>query len=184
MPATLRIVLGALVAVSFVTFAVPVGAGKPDACAQRVIRDWYAGGKVDGVYPLRCYRAAMRALPEDVRQYSDANREIARALAYARRGLRDPGSEAARSQSTSLSSPARAAPAIPSRSEGSKAGATTPAPAPDTPVSFASARGGTDGAGLPVPLVMLLTLAAMLFAAAGAAALESRRRRRTGPPDR
>src|SRR6478736_4971310 len=79
----------AIVAASL-TVALPAGASSTDACAQRVIRDWYAGGRVDGVYPLRCYRAAIRALPEDVLQYSDARNEIERALAYARQGLRDP----------------------------------------------------------------------------------------------
>ena len=86
-----RAVIGALAVASCLGLAAPAEAGPYDACAQRVIRDWYSGGRVDGKYPLACYRAAMRALPEDVRQYSDADREIARALAYARQGLRDPG---------------------------------------------------------------------------------------------
>ena len=79
----------AIVAASL-TVALPAGASSTDACAQRVIRDWYAGGRVDGVYPLRCYRAAIRALPEDVLQYSDARNEIERALAYAAQGDLDP----------------------------------------------------------------------------------------------
>ena len=83
--------VGVLAVATFLVLPVPAQAGEVDACAQRVIRDWYSGGTVNGIYPLGCYRAALRALPEDVRQYSDANREIARALAYARRGLADPG---------------------------------------------------------------------------------------------
>src|SRR4029078_8286798 len=78
----------AVVAASL-TAALPAEASSTDACAQRVIRDWYDGGRGDGVYPLRCYRAAIRALPEDVLQYSDARIEIERALAFAARGDRD-----------------------------------------------------------------------------------------------
>ena len=77
----------AIVAASL-TVALPAEAISTDVCAQRVIRDWYDGGRVDGVYPLRCYRAAIGALPEDVLQYSDARIEIERALAFASRGDR------------------------------------------------------------------------------------------------
>ena len=49
-----------------------------------MIRDWYSGGRVDKVYPLPCYRAAIRALPDDVLQYSDASAAIERALENAR----------------------------------------------------------------------------------------------------
>ena len=90
-----RLRLAVLGGLSFVaaalTIAAPAGAGPLDACAQRVIRDWYSGGRIDRMYPLGCYRAAIRALPEDVLQYSDADKDIARALAYAQRGRRDPG---------------------------------------------------------------------------------------------
>ena len=72
----------------------PGVAGSLDACAQRVIRDWYTGGRIDGAYPLACYRAAIRALPDDVLQYSNADQDIRRALAFARRGQNDPGNRA------------------------------------------------------------------------------------------
>ncbi len=185
-----RIVLGLVVTASSLTFVVPVEAGQLDTCAQRVIRDWYSGGKVDGVYPLPCYRAAMRTLPEDVRQYSDANREIARALAYARRGLGDPGPDAA--VSGPASSGRAATPsgserrhAEPTSADSTRVDPPTPTrPDPDRAVSLASAASTTDGAGVPLPLVVLGTLAAMLFAAAATAALASRRRRRGSPADR
>jgi hypothetical protein len=78
----------AVVAASLASLA-PAPAVAADSCAKRVIRDWYAEGRVDGVYPLRCYRAAIELLPEDVVQYSDARDKILRALAYARQGLAD-----------------------------------------------------------------------------------------------
>ena len=81
---------------SFLAVAPTVTAGSLDECAERVIRDWYSGGRVDGVYPLPCYRAAIRALPDDVLQYSDADRDIARALEYAPARSERPGQRAAR----------------------------------------------------------------------------------------
>ena len=42
----------AIVAASL-TVALPAQAASTDVCAQRVVRDWYDGGRVDGVYPLR-----------------------------------------------------------------------------------------------------------------------------------
>lgn len=53
------------------------------ACDGVVFRDWSDNGRVDGVYPLSCYRAAIAGLPADVRDYSDAPTEIERALAVA-----------------------------------------------------------------------------------------------------
>ena len=76
-----------------ILLAPSAGAGSLDACAQRVIRDWYSGGRVDAVYPLGCYRAAIRALPNDVLEYSDADKDIARALAFARQARDDAAQE-------------------------------------------------------------------------------------------
>jgi hypothetical protein len=53
------------------------------ACESQVFKDWADNGRVDGAYPLSCYRAAIAGLPADVRDYSDAPTEIERALAVA-----------------------------------------------------------------------------------------------------
>lgn len=53
------------------------------SCEQAVVQDWKQDGRVDGVYPLSCYRRALAQLPTDVRDYSDAPTEIERALAIA-----------------------------------------------------------------------------------------------------
>ena len=78
------VVVMAAAAASVLGTASPASASALDECAQRVIRDWYSGGRVDKVYPLPCYRAAIRALPDDVLQYSDASAAIERALENAR----------------------------------------------------------------------------------------------------
>jgi hypothetical protein len=49
------------------------------ACQDAVLRDW-SDGRVDGVYAVDCYRAALRDLPEDLRVYSSAADDINRAL--------------------------------------------------------------------------------------------------------
>jgi hypothetical protein len=54
-------------------------------CASEVLGDWSDGG-IDGAYDDRCYVAALDALPEDLRAYTSAGDDIARAL----RSRRDP----------------------------------------------------------------------------------------------
>ena len=189
----------AVVAASL-TAALAAEASSTDPCAQRVIRDWYDGGRVDGVYPLRCYRAAIRALPEDVLQYSDARIEIERALAFAARGDRDrvrsrvdpPAPPAAAKQrpvvprsefATRSTAPKVAKPPTSPQVE------TADSPVPrafDNPVQLA-ARDDlrvTDARGVPYPVVVLATLAALLVATAAAARVMTRRRGSGGTPDR
>ena len=188
----------AVVAASL-TAALAAEASSTDPCAQRVIRDWYDGGRVDGVYPLRCYRAAIRALPEDVLQYSDARIEIERALAFAARGDRDrvrsrvdpPAPPAAAKQRPVVPRSELAtrstAPKITKRTQSPQVAAHAPAPRGfDDPVQLA-ARDDlrvTDARGVPYPVVVLATLAALLVATAAAARVMTRRRGSGGTPDR
>lgn len=82
----LRAVVAMVAGTCLLAAASPAGAGSLEDCGQRVLRDWYSGGRVDKVYPLPCYRAAIRALPDDVLQYTDASTAIERALESARQG--------------------------------------------------------------------------------------------------
>ena len=50
------------------------------SCAQRVLRVWTDNGRVDGMYPSKCYLDAIGSLPEDVRTYSSAVDDISRAM--------------------------------------------------------------------------------------------------------
>jgi hypothetical protein len=54
-------------------------AAAASGCAATVINDW-RDGRLDGVYAPRCYRQALRDLPEDIRIYSSAESDITRAL--------------------------------------------------------------------------------------------------------
>jgi hypothetical protein len=49
------------------------------SCAQRLLRDW-SDGRIDGTYPVACYRTALRSMPTDLRVYSSAPEDIAQAL--------------------------------------------------------------------------------------------------------
>jgi hypothetical protein len=76
----LRVVLFALVAAAglAVIGARPAHAAEP--CWQAVVSDW-SDGRIDGTYPVHCYREALRQMPEDVRLYSSAEDDIRHALA-------------------------------------------------------------------------------------------------------
>jgi hypothetical protein len=48
-------------------------------CDSRLLRDW-SDGRIDGTYPVGCYRTALRSLPADLKVYSSAPDDIAQAL--------------------------------------------------------------------------------------------------------
>ena len=150
-------------------------AGSLEACAQRVIRDWYSGGRVNDVYPLPCYRAAIRALPNDVLEYSEADRDIARALAFARRGRAEPTTTEA---PTSSGGKRQAAPEpTPQAAPRPEAGTAKPAPTRATkvpppvivrpveePQRLASGPDPAEvSAAVPYPVIVLAALAGTLL---------------------
>jgi hypothetical protein len=71
--------------------------GASSLCGDKVLSDWADNGRLDGVYPLRCYQAAMSKMPADLRDYTDAGDVIQRALtrAVTSSGGRGLGSEVA-----------------------------------------------------------------------------------------
>ena len=59
----------------------PVAVRAPErSCAARLIHDW-RDGRIDGTYPIACYREAARSLPTDLQVYSSAPDDIRQALA-------------------------------------------------------------------------------------------------------
>ena len=76
----LVLVAGTLVALSMsLAFAGPAGAATT-ACGKKVLDDWWDNGRVDRLYPLHCYEEAIDGIPADIRDYSDAESVISRAL--------------------------------------------------------------------------------------------------------
>jgi len=49
-------------------------------CWQTLLNDWYPDAKINGTYAVHCYRDAIKHLPEDIREYSEARNDITRAL--------------------------------------------------------------------------------------------------------
>jgi hypothetical protein len=142
--------------------AEPAGAASK-SCADQVVADWYGDGRVDKIFPIHCYQDAIRSLPIDVLDYSNAKEDILRALAFARKGKPDPGPSGG-AQPTGNDDP-----------NGPND--------PDDP----SAAGGVDTSGpssVPIPLLVLGGLALLLLAAGGAGYLSRRAqaRREGGPP--
>lgn len=168
--AILRAAVAVLAASCLVVGASPTSAASLDDCAQRVIRDWYAGARVDEVYRLGCYRAAIRALPEDVRQYSDAESDIAHALAHARRELAGTANAPARSGEEVRPGRSPDSPKAPNagrtRQRGQHASAVRLASEP---------LSETPSEGLPYPVLVLAALSGVLFLSAAVGWLVARR---------
>jgi hypothetical protein len=78
-----------LSAVAALATAAPASAATE--CGKKVLADWFDNGRVDRLYPLNCYEEAIDAIPDDIRDYADAEDVITRALQAALRGELAPG---------------------------------------------------------------------------------------------
>jgi hypothetical protein len=159
----------ALVVLAALATAPTAAAEKSKTCAEQIVADWYGDSRVDGIYPKQCYQQAIKSLPIDVIDYTNAKDDILRALAYARRGQPDPGPAGGPRPTTTSPDDTT------SGQEGDPGDETT-------------ASGATDTSGpsaLPIPLLVLGGLALLLLAAGGAGYLNRRAhaRRAGGPPD-
>src|SRR5438067_13785766 len=68
-----------IVAFAVAALATPTTAGAAAGCGTAVLKDW-TDGKLDRAYPVKCYQAALDAMPEDMRSYTSAPDDIRRAL--------------------------------------------------------------------------------------------------------
>ena len=92
--ATLAVLaLGALAALSLTSPASAAWAASATKCGKQVLADWFDNGRIDRIYPLNCYEEAIDAIPDDLRDYADAEEVITRALQSALRGELAPGGE-------------------------------------------------------------------------------------------
>jgi hypothetical protein len=89
--ATLRTTLLVLVAAAGAFLLAGQAAAAKEPCWKTLIDDWY-DGRIDNVYPVPCYRAALEHMPEDVAQYSTLGDDINRALQAAIAAQADGGS--------------------------------------------------------------------------------------------
>jgi len=172
----------ALVAAALLATA-PAASAKAKTCGEKVVDDWYGDGRVDEVFPTHCYLDAIRSLPVDVKDYSNAEEDIRRALAYARQHKPDPGPTGGPAP-TDTGGPVAEPPTTTTNPVDDP---TVPTVTTDDPASDTLATPGVDTSGpssVPIPLLILGGLALLLLAAGGAGYLSRRAqaRRNGGPP--
>ncbi len=78
---SIRIAVACLLGAALVLAAAasPAAAKRKTPCWKALINDWY-DGRIDGTYPIPCYRSALKHLPTDVQTYSSARDDIRQAL--------------------------------------------------------------------------------------------------------
>ena len=172
----------ALVAAALLATA-PAASAKAKTCGEKVVDDWYGDGRVDQVFPAHCYLDAIRSLPVDVKDYSNAEEDIRRALAYARQHEADPGPTGGPAP-TGTNPGSVAEPPTATTTTGEDPGVPT---VTTDPGSDTVAAPGVDTSGpssVPIPLLILGGLALLLLAAGGIGYLSrrSQARRNGGPP--
>jgi len=69
----------AIVAVLVAAFAASGTAGAATPC-KTILDDWLDNDRIDRIYELSCYEAAIDAIPEDIRIYTNAEEVISRAF--------------------------------------------------------------------------------------------------------
>jgi hypothetical protein len=79
-PAATLSLLTALVAGVVLLLAMPGQAAAATPCWERVINDWLKDGRIDGTYSVKCYQAALKNAPEDLRDYSNVTDVIQAAM--------------------------------------------------------------------------------------------------------
>jgi hypothetical protein len=151
-------------------------------CWVTLLNDWY-DGRIDNVYPIPCYREAIKHLPTDISVYSSAREDIQRALQLAINYKKHPKT-APKPFVKSRTPPAPSSSSGSSSGSSSSGGATsTPAPgnkpSPGIPTALKNSSPG-GATSFPLPLIILGGLALFLLAA-GAVGLIIRRMQGRGP---
>jgi hypothetical protein len=136
-------------------------------CGDKVLADWFDNGRIDRLYDLHCYEDAMDAIPNDLRDYANAEEIISRALQAAVNGNLDPGGP-------------DPSPDDPGGSDSDAPPGATPGD-PEDPTSEAAPDVDTTGlTSVPLPLIILAGMSLALLTAGGLGYL--RRRNATDEP--
>jgi hypothetical protein len=155
-------------------------------CWKTLINDWY-DGRIDGIYPIHCYRDALKHLPADVDTYSSARDDIQQAL---QKRITESRTGHTSTTGTTTTTPGGAGGSGGNgdgsgggSSSGGSGGGTTQgsggsksASGPINDAINAGKPGSADS--LPVPLLVLGGVALVLMAAGGAGFLARRSRLR------
>ena len=157
-PALVALLVGALATLSLAGTSTAASGGTP--CGKKVLADWFDNGRIDRIYPLNCYEEAIDAIPDDLRDYADAEDVITRALQSALRGELAPGGQDPSPNGNNNGTNNGKNSDNPDSQDGPQA-------APDVDTSGPSA--------VPIPLLVLGGLSLALLAAGGLGYLSRRR---------
>jgi hypothetical protein len=72
--------LAAFAAALVSALVVSSGVSAAPACADAILADWLDDSRIDRIYALPCYEAAIDSIPDDLKDYTDAADVIARAF--------------------------------------------------------------------------------------------------------
>lgn len=166
----------ALALSGFAALSTASPAGAATECGKKVLADWFDNGRIDRLYPLNCYEEAIDAIPDDLRDYADAEEVITRALQAALSGKLAPGGADPTPNDDDPTGPGANGG---SGSDGSGGGGDSggnPQAAPDVDTSGPSS--------VPIPLLVLGGMSLALLAAGGLGYLSRRRNAaNAGTPD-
>jgi cobalamin biosynthesis Mg chelatase CobN len=151
-----------------------VAAAASGSCADQVIADWYDDGRVGKIYPLACYQQAIKKLPPDVLDYSNAKEEIGRALAFAKQGKPDPGGQDPTPETTSTATTKTGTTKTGTTKTGTTKTGTTETGTTKTSTTVTDTTDTSGPSSVPVPLLVLGGLAVLLLAAGSAGYLRRR----------
>lgn len=149
-----------VLASAFVALALsgPADAAAKTVCGDKVLADWFDNGRIDRLYPLHCYEDAIDAIPDDLRDYADAEQVINRALQSALRGRLAPGGQDPTPGDSSDGG-------VPGSGDPGTGGGQVAAPEVDT----------SAPSSVPIPLLVLGGMSIALLAAGGLGYLSRRR---------
>jgi hypothetical protein len=170
------------VAAFLVLLVVPAPAGAAQSCGRQVIDDWFDNSRVDRTYARHCYDDAIELLQPDVRDYSNAEEEITRALQRRSRTVSPPPTTTdppPAENPDEVVGPGKKPPNPP------KQPTTTVVDQPeiDDPPVAAPRVDGASASSVPIPLLVLSGLALLLFAGGSAGYFVRRYQgRNTQPP--
>ncbi len=132
-------------------------------CGDDVVGDWYDNGRVDKIYPLHCYDDAIDGLPVDVVDYSSAKEDIQRALQLAIRGKLVPKKD------THDPTPGGVVPGKDRTGTGPTSGRDSSGGSKDGVFNDVLDKAGSnDASSVPIPLIVLGSIAGLLVLAGSA----------------
>lgn len=137
-------------------------------CGDQVLQDWADNGRIDRVYALQCYQDALRSIPADIEDYTNAHEVISRALAEAASGNDDPSDPGNDGGTTGGGGTGSDDPDNPGREP---AGPVSPSGGPDV----APAVDTSEATSVPIPLLLLAAMSLLLLGAGGLGYLSRRR---------